>query len=119
MGLTNLFGSTVAGVAAGLSLRMDHGTQYVSDHFQKQLKHWGITASYAFVAQPETNGIAERFFRTLKEQAIYGRVFRSLEEVRQAVATFVKQYNAFWLVEKRGHLSPALARQKWLADQAA
>ena len=119
MGLTKLFGSTAAGVAIGLSVRMDHGSQYVAEHFRAQIKHWGITASYAFVAQPETNGVAERFFRTLKEQAIYGRIFRNLEEVRQAVAAFVKQYNAFWLVEKRGHLSPDLARQKWLADQAA
>ena len=39
MGLTHLFGSVEAGVAIGLSLRMDHGTQYVSDHCQKQVKH--------------------------------------------------------------------------------
>ena len=26
----------------GLSLRIDHGTQYLSDHFLNQLKYWGI-----------------------------------------------------------------------------
>ena len=37
------------------------------------------------MAEPQTNGVAERFNRTLKEQAIYGRVFGNLEEVREAV----------------------------------
>ncbi len=31
---------------------MDHGTQYLSDHFLNQLKFWGITPSFAFVAEP-------------------------------------------------------------------
>jgi hypothetical protein len=32
----------------GLSLRMDHGTQYLSDHFLKQVRFWGIQPSFAF-----------------------------------------------------------------------
>ena len=119
MGLTKHFGSADAGVAVGLSVRMDHGSQYTADHFRGQIKHWGMTESYAFVSEPETNGVAERFFRTLKEQVIYGRIFRNAEEVRKAVAEFVKRYNAWWLVEKQGYLSPDQARQQWLAAQAA
>ena len=48
---------------------MDHGSQYLSDHFTNQIKFWGIQPSYAFVAEPQTNGVAERFNRTLKEQS--------------------------------------------------
>ena len=47
----------------------------------------------------------ERFFRTLKEQAIYGRIFNNLEEVRAAVATLVVTYNEDWRLEKLGFLS--------------
>ena len=54
MGLAGLNGSTRAGAARGLALRMDHGSQYLSDHFTNQIKFWGIQPSYAFVA--ETNG---------------------------------------------------------------
>ena len=68
MGLAGLYGSTAAGAARGLALRMDHGSQYLSDHFTNQIKFWGIQPSYAFVAEPQTNGVAERFNRTLKEQ---------------------------------------------------
>ena len=34
----------------------------------------GIQPSYAFVAEPQTNGVAERFNRTLKEQIIHGHL---------------------------------------------
>ena len=68
MGLARLYASTSAGAARGLALRMDHGSQYLSDHFTNQIKFWGIQPSYAFVEQPQTNGVAERFNRTLKEQ---------------------------------------------------
>jgi hypothetical protein len=38
------------------------------------------------------NGVAERFFKTLKEQIIHGRVYRTVAELR-AVAAFVDLYN--------------------------
>ena len=36
MGLARLYHSTSAGAARGLALRMDHGSQYLSDHFTNQ-----------------------------------------------------------------------------------
>ena len=68
---------------------------------------------HAFVEQPQTNGVAERFNRTLKEQIIHGRIYRNIAELRNAVRGFVEQYNAQWIVEKNGYLSPAQARQAW------
>lgn len=105
-GVLAQFGSVERGVVRGLALRMDHGPQYLSDYFQNQIKAWGIAPSFAFLREPETNGVAERFIRTLKEQAIYGRAFRNLEEVRQAVADFVDRYNREWRVEKNGFRTP-------------
>ncbi len=84
--------------------------QYLSQHFLNQIRYWGIAPSFAFIEQPQTNGVAERFNRTLKEQVIHGRVFRNVEEVRAAVAAFVQRYNAEWLVEKLGFVSPTAAR---------
>ncbi len=100
-------------MARGLAVRLDHGTQYLSDHFVSQLRFWGMPPSFAFVAEPETNGVAERFIRTLKEQAIYGRIFRTAAEVRAAVAAFITRYNAEWRVEKNGFRSPLQTRAAW------
>lgn len=52
----------------GLFLRSDHGSQYDSNDFQKELKFLGLIYSPAFVRSPECNGIIERFHRTLNEQ---------------------------------------------------
>ena len=98
---------------------LDHGTQYTSDHFLKQIRFWGITPSFAFVAEPQTNGVAERFNRTLKEQGIYGRIFANVEEVRTAVDEFVTRYNAHWRLEKLGFQTPLEARQAALSKEAA
>ena len=119
MGVKTYLGSTAADTGRGLALRMDHGSQYTSDHFLNQIRFWGITPSFAFVAEPETNGVAERFNRTLKEQAIYGRIFRNLGEVREAVDAFVKRYNAHWRLEKLGFQTPLEARQAALRQEAA
>ena len=98
---------------------MDHGTQYLSDHFQNQVKFWGIAPSFAFLEQPQTNGVAERFFRTLKEQVIYGRIFRTTVEVRQAVGAFVEQYNRQWRVEKNGFRTPHELHALYALPEAA
>jgi len=118
-GLKRVYGSLEADVARGLTLRMDHGTQYLSDHFINQARFWGIEASYAFLEEPQTNGVVERFNRTLKEQVVYGRVFRDLEELRVAVTAFVETYNREWLLEKNGFLSPLQTRQRWLGANGA
>jgi putative transposase len=119
MAMKNIYGAAAADVARGLALRMDHGTQYLSDHFLNQVRFWGIQPSFGFIQEPETNGVAERFNRTLKEQAIYGRVFRNLEEVRTAVAKFIAAYNEHWLIQKLGHRSPAQARRDLSMAKAA
>lgn len=113
MGIEKHYGSATGDAARGLSLRLDHGSHYLSDHFREQLRYWGVTPSWAFVEQPQTNGVVERFNRTLKEQAIYGRVFRSVEEVREAVRAFVERYNEQWLIEKIGFRSPNQARRQF------
>ena len=113
MAITDIYGSVHADVARGLSLRLDHGCQYLADHFLKQIRYWGIAPSFAFVAEPQTNGVAERFIRTLKEQAVYGRVFQNVEEVRAAVAAFVETYNTEWRLEKLGFKTPREAREQF------
>ena len=68
--------------------------------------------------QPETNGVAERFIRTLKEQVVWGRIFRNAGEVRGAVRAFVARYNEHWLLEKNAYRSPAQTRREWFAALA-
>ena len=77
-----------------------------------QLRYWGIHPSFAFVEEPETNGVVERWNRTLKEQAVYGRVFRNLADVRAAVAEFVERYNQCWRL-KLAYRTPSEEREEY------
>jgi putative transposase len=113
MAVRQQFGHLSAGAARGLALRHDHGSNFMSDAFQRQIRFWGMAPSYAFVGEPGTNGVVERLFRTLKEQVVHGRIFRTIDEVRDAVRTFVARYNAEWLIEKNGHRSPDTTRAAW------
>jgi DNA invertase Pin-like site-specific DNA recombinase len=42
----------------------------------------------------ETNGVAERFFQTFKEQVVHGRIYQTIDDVRAAVRKFFELYNA-------------------------
>jgi hypothetical protein len=63
-------------------------------HFtQDELKLLGIEPSPAFVREPEGNGVAERFIRTLKEQLLWVRTFDTVEDLRVALLEFQDRYN--------------------------
>src|SRR5436309_1393760 len=97
-------------VATGLRLRHDHGSQYVSHDFQAEVRFLGIEGSPAFVREPEGNGCAERFIRTLKENLLWVRPFATVEELRLAVQQFRQLYNQTWIIERHGYRTPAQIR---------
>jgi putative transposase len=113
MAVRNVFGHVNPSAARGVALRHDHGSAFLADHFHNQIRFWGMTPSYAFVSEPETNGVIERFFRTLKEQIVHGRIYQTIDEVRDAVRAFVARYNTEWLIEKNGLRSPSDTRAAW------
>ena len=57
-GVRRHFGGFAKGVAHGLAVRHDHGSQYMAHDFQKELRFLGIEGSPAFVRAPEGNGCA-------------------------------------------------------------
>jgi transposase InsO family protein len=118
-GVRDHFGGVAAGIALGLAMRHDHGSQYLSVDFQAELPFLGITSSPAFVRQPEGNGCIERFFRTLKDQLLWVRPFRDVEELRQSLLAFKETYNQEWLIERLGFRSPAQAREAFAVRHAA
>ena len=113
------FAGSGADAARGVTLRLDNGPQYIAHHFTRQVGHWGISLSYSFPHQPECNGVIERFFRTLKEQTIWGRTFRTVAEVKAAVTAFVERYNTSWRLERLGYRSPLDYRTRHINQQKA
>ena len=44
---------------------------------------------------------------------MHGRIFQTVDDVRDAVRAFVARYNAEWLLEKNGHRNPTDMRAAW------
>ena len=60
------------------------------------------------VAERDTTSdpACDRFFRSFKEQVVYGRIYQTIDNVRAAVRAFFERYNHEWLIEKNGPRSP-------------
>lgn len=112
-GVRTCFGRVGADLARGLAVRHDHGPQYAARDFRAGLTFLGITPSPAFVGEPEGNGVAERAFRTIKDQCLYLHRFQTLEEARAVISDFIARYNEGWLVATRGYQPPAVVRRAW------
>jgi putative transposase len=106
-------------VARGLALRHDWGPQYRSVHFTGSIAWLGLSDDPAFLGEPETNGCAERWIRTLKDQCLWTTLHDTVDELRQAVAGFVKRYNSSWLIQRHGHQTPKEAYQAAQSTAAA
>lgn len=89
-----------------LRILTDRGTEYcgkVEHHaYQLYLAVEDIDHSKTKARHPQTNGICERFHRTIKEEfydiAFRKKIYHSLDELQQDVDAWIKKYN-----ERRPH----------------
>jgi len=112
-GVRDFFGGFREGSAQGLSLRHDHGSQFVSDLCQQEIAFLGVESSPAFVHEPQGNGCAERFVRILKENLLWLKPFGDTEKLRLALLEFMNRCNQGWILQRHGYKTPAQLR----ADQ--
>ena len=105
-------------VAAGVALRHDHGSQFISHAFQDELRFVGIRSSPSFVRSPEGNGCVARFIRTLKEQLLWLTRFATVDELDVALRDFAHRYNNHWIIGRLGYKTPAQHRRSFLVEAA-
>ena len=113
MAVKQTFGSLDRNICkdTGLFLRSDHGSQYDSNDFQKELLYLNLSYSPAFVRSPQCNGIIERFHRTINEQVFDLWLFDSLEQAQRIIAEFMHNYNHVWILHRLGLKTPVEYRK--------
>ena len=116
-GVRYTFGNYDVKSASGLSIRHDHGSQYISKKFQSELRFLGITSTPSYVGEPQCNGVSERFIKMLKEQILHINCFKTVEDLRRALLTFKDVYNAGWLVQKHKYKTPNQVRNSFLTTK--
>jgi transposase InsO family protein len=118
-GVREHFGRFEAKAAEGLAIRHDHGSNYLSDHFQRELRFLGMASSPSFVREPEGNGCSERFIRTLKEQLPWVRSFATVADLVEALGEFKRTYNERRVIRRHGHRTPSQVRRDLVGSKTA
>jgi transposase InsO family protein len=87
------FGGIRANVVSGLEPRKDHGSQYISADFESEISLLGIVSSPGSLRAPQGNGCVEREIRRLKEQLLWVKTFKTVEDLRTALLQWAELYN--------------------------
>jgi transposase InsO family protein len=112
------FGRVEPGIARGVALRSDLGSVNTSSFFTQRVKALGLAQTYAFVREPECNGVSERFIRLIKEQCLWVEEFTDAEDARRKIASFIERYRHEWLLERHGYRTPAQVLEQALERAA-
>ena len=102
----------------GLVHHSDRGVQYASEDYINLLRKHGATCSMSRVGNPYDNARCESFLKTLKQEEIYCREYRDMEELRVHSSAFIEEYyNRRRLHSALGYVSP-VAFEQASADSA-
>lgn len=71
----------------------DRGSKYRSKAFGIYLDAHDVVQSYSKPHTPTDNAVAEAFFKTLKQEELYRRMYRSEREFKESVAEYMRFYN--------------------------
>jgi putative transposase len=106
--IKNEFGSVSQGVCSGLDfqIRQDNGSQYVGKEYKAEAKFLGISLSNTMIRSPQSNGVIERFHRTMNEQLGILSKQTSFEASKGILDEFVIKFNSKWLYHRNKLRSP-------------
>jgi transposase InsO family protein len=104
--LRNIRGAVGKDIGQGIAVRHDWGPQYIAKDFKNELAFFGLKNSPALVHEPQSNGVIERFFKTLKMECLWVNHFHNVDHAREIVGHWLEQYNTQWLIERHKYQTP-------------
>ena len=99
-------GLVTKGACHGLTLRSDNGSQPCSKRFVEFLGHVGVKGQYTGYNAPDDNAFVERAIRTVKEEEIWPNEYDTAQEAQEAIAAYVRYYNAERIHSSLGYRTP-------------
>ena len=76
-----------------LIFHSDRGSQYTAYAFQELLKKCNVKQSFSPAGKPRYNAVVESFFSNLKREELYRTNYRSIDEFKENVKTYINSYN--------------------------
>ena len=100
-----------------LYLMSDNGCQPTSVAFMRTCGQLGITQAFTSYNNPKGNADTERSIRTLKEECLWLREWRSPFELAEALARWFESFNVSYLHSSLGYRTPEAFEQQHLSHQ--
>lgn len=100
--------------APGLIHHTDRGPQYHTPAYRALLAEYGATASMNGRKVPQDNAVAESFFSNLKNELIHHCDFRTRDEARAAIFSYIELfYNRKRIHQSLGYRTPEQVETEW------
>lgn len=91
----------------GMIHHSDRGSQYACTEYRRLLQIYGITSSMSRSGNCLDNAVAERFFRTLKQECFANWKEMPVDEVKQDIVNYIEMfYNSERLHSYSGYMCP-------------
>lgn len=104
----------------GMVHHSDRGSQYASAEYVDRLESCGAVLSMSRPGRPWENGRCESFIKTLKQEQLDARSYRSLEELSGHVEGFIERvYNPVRLHSALAYQSPIAFERQQACERAA
>ena len=83
------------GVSKGVMFHTDRGCQFTSGDFRKVIDELGMIQSFSAKGHPYDNAVMECFFKYLKKEELDRRNYRTVEQLKQSLMSYISGfYNA-------------------------
>lgn len=80
-------------VSDAFLLRSDNGLVFISRHYTRLVRSYGLRQEFITPHCPQQNGMVERLIRTLKEQCIHRHRFESQQHAMRVIGDWIQFYN--------------------------
>lgn len=111
MGINQQFPGGVQG--QGLKLMSDNGSQPTSVMFMRECGILEIDQAFTSYNNPKGNADTERMIRTMKEECLWLREWKSPGELIERLGEWIEKYNEGYLHSALGYKSPAVYEREW------
>lgn len=91
----------------------DNGPEYIKTDLRLLLKQMGFTVCNTPIRSPESNGIAESFFKSFKRDYVYQNVCESFEDIASKIGGWIEDYNTQAPHSGLGMRTPAQFYEEW------
>ena len=113
--LRKRFGTGIPPKKGDIEFLSDNGPEYRKRRLRSYLGQAGFTVCNTPIRSPESNGIAEAFFKSFKRDYVYQNTCETFFEIGGKIPLWIEDYNTRAPHSALGMLTPVKFYEKWVS----